>query len=144
MRHDRFTAQRHDGRARLPRLGDDGCNLRRRLAERIVGKVRVALRGPALRVAEQPTDDRKAQAAACSDGRERVPQIVNAGILAEAGALPNEVPDVPERGEVLAWLVAGEYPLALALAAQPIDQLDRRGAQRQLVRLSAAWCEWTA
>ena len=92
-------------------------------------------------VTKQPADDRQAQAAAGADGRERMAQIINAGVFAEAGALPNEVPDVPERGQVLAWLVAGEYPLALALrcaAARPIRSPPGLAAA---CASCAAWCE---
>ena len=76
--------------------------------------------------------------AAGADGRERVAQIVEARVLAEPGALPDEVPDMPERGQMLARLVAGKHPCGERprLLAQSVDQLDRRRAQRQLVRLA--------
>ena len=61
-----------------------------------------------------------------------MPQVVHARVPPEPGALPNEVPDVPECGEVLAWLVAGEYPLALALRPQPIDERYRAGLSGSL------------
>src|SRR6516165_8218278 len=63
-------------------------------------------------------------------------KIVDACVCAEASLFSNEVPDVPQCGQVLAELIAGEQPLAFALFAQPIDQLNRGGAQRQLVRLA--------
>ena len=113
--------ERHHGGSRIPCPGDDGRDLLRRLAERIVGKVCIALSCSRLRMTEQAADDRKAQAAARADARECVPQVVQARVLAEPGALPDEVPDVPKRSQMLARLVAGENPLALARLAQPID-----------------------
>ena len=101
--------QGYDG-GRLIGASNHGTNLLRRLAQRIVGEMRVSLRRARLRVAKQAADDWKAQPPSCPDAREAVPQIVEARVVAEPGALAHEVPDVPKRGEMLPRLVTGKYP----------------------------------
>ena len=81
----------------LAGAGNDGGDLLRRFAERIVRKVGISLRRPRLRVTEQLADDWQPEPAACADRRKRVAQVINARVLAEAGFLPDKMPNVPER-----------------------------------------------
>src|SRR6266536_5948439 len=87
----------------------------------------VALRRPRLRVTQQPAADLQRQAAAGTDRRERVSQVVEPRRFAEPGAVARHLPASADVAQA-EHEVSGTAPLP-----QPADQLQRAGAERQLV-----------
>ena|SRR2546428_13687570 len=86
---------------------------------------------------EQSANDRQAQPPTGADARERMPQIIQARVLAEPSAVAHPVPDGPQLLDRLASALAWKYPCraCLALLAQSLDHLDRSRIEREFVLL---------